>query len=208
VTPPTDATQYANDFVEINKYCDRVKLMTYDQQTVDQKLANAANAKGIVYAPLADPAWIQKVIELASQTISKKKLVLGIPTYGYEWSVTAYADGYTYDLLWSFNPGYATPIAKSLGITPMRTSTGEIGFSYVPTTTKATFNVGTDAAASALQAAKADNSNHTFRFMTWEDNIAIAQKVALAKQLGLRGVAFFKFDGGADPGLWSVISGS
>ncbi|MBX4191931.1 hypothetical protein KW798_00360, partial [Candidatus Parcubacteria bacterium] len=37
-TPPKDATVYANDYVEINKYCDRVQIMTYDQGAIDVKL--------------------------------------------------------------------------------------------------------------------------------------------------------------------------
>ena len=33
----------------------------------------------------------------------------------------------------------------------------------------------------------------------------IADKVALARKLGVRGVAVFKFDGGQDPAVWSVL---
>src|SRR3989338_4457084 len=49
---PADAGIFANDFVEINKYCDRVRLMTYDQQGVDQKLASAAASSSQLYAPV------------------------------------------------------------------------------------------------------------------------------------------------------------
>ena len=76
-TPPTDATTYANDYVAINKYCDRVQLMTYDQQTIDVKL-NAA-ASGAPYIPISDPVWVEKVVTLAAKTISKKSLKLVSP---------------------------------------------------------------------------------------------------------------------------------
>ncbi len=41
--------------------------------------------------------------------------------------------------------------------------------------------------------------------LVWSDSKAIADKVALAKKLGLRGVSVFKFDGGEDQGIWSVL---
>jgi hypothetical protein len=33
----------------------------------------------------------------------------------------------------------------------------------------------------------------------------VAQKIAIAKQLGIRGVAIFKFDGGEDQGIWNLF---
>jgi spore germination protein YaaH len=41
--------------------------------------------------------------------------------------------------------------------------------------------------------------------MWWGDSVSVAQKIALAKQLGVRGVAVFKFDGGEDPRIWDVL---
>ena len=90
-TVPADATQYANDLTAINKYCDRVKLMTYDQDSVDLAL-NAAN-KNVLYAPIADPKWITKVVGLMSQSIKKSKIELGVATYGYIYQVIPSTDG-------------------------------------------------------------------------------------------------------------------
>lgn len=217
-TPPADAALYANDFVKIDKYCDRVRFMTYDQQTIDQRLGAAADAAEQIYAPVADVAWVEKAIKLAAKDIKKSKMVIGVATYGYEWEVTAYADGFTYDLLWSFNPGYATPIAASLGITPTRNASGEMGFAYIPTSTPplsgaqwtpvaqaAELKPGHAIATDALAVAKANNSNSIFRYMGWSDAEAIKQKIDLAKRLGIRGVAIFKIDGGHDPLLWSIL---
>lgn len=219
-TPPKDAGLYANDFVEINKYCDRVRFMTYDQQTIDQKLAADADSKKQLYAPVADTVWVEKAIREAMKTIAKNKIVIGVATYGYEWDVTAYADGYQYKLLWSFGPGYALPIAATHGITPTRQRSGEMGFSYVPTGGISSAPVGpvdisahapsgtTSAdlvAAGALAAATANNSHSTFRYMVWQDAEAIKQKIDLAKKLGVRGVAIFRLDGGEDAGLWSYV---
>ncbi|MDO8481608.1 MAG: glycosyl hydrolase family 18 protein [bacterium] len=212
-TPPKDAGIYSNDFVAINKYCDRVRIMAYDQMGIDQQLVN--KHEGELYAPVADPEWVEKTVKLAAKTISKKKIVIGIPTYGYEYDVTAYADGYIYNLLWSFNPGYAWPIAQAFGVTPMRSSSGEMSFSYMATSsvsvpvapdgTTTPIFLGGQAAATALFIASSTNSHSTFRYMVWSDAKAIADKVALAKKLGVRGVAIFKIDGGEDPAMWGVL---
>lgn len=219
-TPPPDAGQYANDFVEINKYCDRVRFMTYDQQTIDMKRGSEADAAGKLYGPVADTVWVEKAMREALKTIPKHKVVLGIATYGYEWDVTAYADGYVYDLLWSFGPGYATPIATQYGITPSRQFSGEIGFSYTPSAGLAAPPQGAielsahapsgtssadQAAAGARAAAQANNSNHSFRYMVWQDAQAIKDKMDLARRLGIKGVAAFRLDGGQAPGFWDVF---
>ena len=65
--------QYANDYVAINKYCDRVEIMAYDQDSVDLQLNAAADSTP--YIPLADPQWVKKTINVAAQTISKKKII-------------------------------------------------------------------------------------------------------------------------------------
>lgn len=211
--------QYANDYAAINKYCDRVRLMTYDQQTADIKL-NAAH-KSELYAPIADPAWIRKVVALTAQSIDKKKLVLGVATYGYIYQVMPYTTGtgYNYTKLEAFNPTYATDTAKQYGITPTRNAAGELSFTYVPKETvsalpsqsvlAALAPKGTSssnlAAAGALALAKSKGKQSPVQLLWWSDSVAIKQKVDLAKELGLRGVAIFKFDGGEDQAMWDIL---
>ena len=196
-TPPKDIS-YANDFVQINKYCDRVQVMAYDQGSIDVKLNRSANS--VPYAPVADPLWVEKVMKVAAATISKRKLVLGIPTYGYEFTVTPLAEqGFLYDRQWAFNPKYATDLAASMGLVPSRNIAGEMSFSYIPPTAQAT------AAASAAGPAFS-TATQTYNLLWWSDAISVAQKIALAKQLGIRGVAVFKLDGGEAPGFWDVLN--
>lgn len=204
-TVPAGAGQYANDFVAMNQYCDRVRFMTYDQQTADMKRNAEAEAAGQLYAPVADVVWVEKAIREAMKTISKNKIVMGVATYGYEWDVTTYADGHTYDLLWSFGPNYATPIAAQYGITPTRQFSGELGFSYVPNGTTSQIPNSANVAAVALSTAQSNNSNHTFRYMVWQDAEAVKQKVDLARKLGIKGVAAFRLDGGQAVGFWEAF---
>ncbi len=216
--PPKDAGVYANDWLQINKYCDRVRFMTYDQQSIDQTL-NAAQ-KSAPYTPVADVQWVEKAIKLAMQTISKKKIMIGVATYGYEWQVTPLStSGYDYKLLWAFNPKYATDLAAQIGSTIKRNSAGELSFSYLP-------QIQVPPPAAADQQLSTGNSNEvtpppaplqtttpaavilaqaSINILWWSDATAIKQKVDLAKKLGVRGVAVFKLDGGEDQAMWQVL---
>ncbi|MDR3547676.1 MAG: glycosyl hydrolase family 18 protein [Candidatus Pacebacteria bacterium] len=224
-TPPQDLNtntpmaqiQYANDYTAINKYCDRVRLMTYDQESIDKTLNDAAGNR--IYTPVSDPQWVTAVVQLAEKSIKPSKLEIGIATYGYEYNITPYANnsGFMYDLLWSFNPGYATQIENLFHVTPIRNGVGELAFTYTPTTTPETLPSGTGSATptnanqtasigtAVAQAAGNYGLSGTVRYMTWSDSVAIAQKVALAKKLGVRGGAIFKLDGGEDQNIWNVI---
>jgi spore germination protein YaaH len=216
VTPPADATEYANDYVAINKYCDRVEIMAYDQGQIDTVL-NAARAAP--YVPVADPAWVENIVNLAAQTISKKKILIGVPTYGYEYQVNSSGSGYQYNLLWAFNPNYATQLASLLGITPSRNSADELSFLYkstpatqalsatasLPGTVAANGNTTAPPTDVYSQTALASSMQPPFNIVWWSDAQAISDKVALAKQLGVRGIAVFQFNGAEDQNIWNVL---
>lgn len=215
--PPPDATEYANDFAAINKHCDRVELMTYDQQTVDARLTKSQTAAGGPYVPIADPAWVAKVVNLAAKDIPKKKLVIGIATYGYEWKVTPIQSGFRYDMQWAFNPRYATALAGAIGALPARTRSGELSFIYNPSAVpeavkeaasagSVSSSSGTGAAAAAAVLPTLPSADGTYHIVWWSDAQAVAEKIALAKKLGVAGVALFKLDGGGDPGIWSQVA--
>lgn len=209
---PVDARDYANDYAQMNKYCDRVEIMAYDQGVIDIRLNKARTAP---YAPVADPAWVENMVLLAMKSIDKNKIIIGVPTYGYEYTVTPIlGDGYQYKVLWAFNLKYAMDIAAQLGIIPARTSANEIGFSYdsrllatvAPTNGQVTQTQQAIATSSVVaENAASSNTSEPFNFLSWSDAKAIADKVALARKLGVRGVAVFKFDGGEDQGVWDVL---
>lgn len=208
---PADAMDYANDYKEMNKYCDRVEIMAYDQGVIDLTLNKARSAP---YAPVADPAWVESLVTLASQSIDKKKIIIGVATYGYEYTVTPTSGGYKYDRLWAFNPRYATDIATKLGVPPTRNSAGEMGLIFDPKILTAIAPTGnestltqqvTPSSSIAQNLGSQVDTNQPFNYLSWSDAQAVADKVALARKLGVRGVAVFKFDGGEDPGVWGVL---
>lgn len=207
-TPPADTGIYANDFNAINKYCDRVRLMAYDQGAIDVKLNDAAAGP---YIPVSDPKWVESVVKLAAQSISKNKLMIGIPTYGYEYTVRPLTEGYSYDLQWAFNPKYALDLAAQFHLTPVRNSAGELYVAYQPQTMSTTtedvspYSNLLAPPISVAHAASPVEGLGTFNIAWWSDAQAVADKVALAKKLGVRGVSIFKIDGGEDPGMWSVL---
>ncbi|MEK7109213.1 MAG: glycosyl hydrolase family 18 protein [Patescibacteria group bacterium] len=210
-TIPPDATDYANDYVQMNKYCDRVEIMAYDQGTIDVKLNAARSAP---YAPVADPGWVESMVTLAAKSIAKNKIIIGVPTYGYEYQVTPLASGgFQYKMLWPFTRRYGLNIAAQLGITPWRTSANEVGFTYNPNVLAAMAPSGTDSTQTQQPVASTSvaqnlgsqiNTTEPFSYMTWSDAQAIKDKVDLAKRLGVRGVAVFSF-GGEDPQMWDML---
>lgn len=218
-TPPANI-EYANDLPKVNQYCDRVRIMTYDQQTADLQL-NAAHSNEL-YAPVSDTAWVKKVVDYMGSDIDKSKMMIGVATYGAEYQAMSNVDGkgFTYTKTSSFNPQYAIDLANEYGITPSRNASGELYFSYVDkdqTSQLPTNSVlsklapkGTDsgnlAAAGALAYSKKNAKQAPVTFVTWSDAGAIADKAQLAKSLGVAGIAIFKFDGSEDPDMWSELS--
>jgi len=186
-TPPSSrylvvpkVIEYANDYKALNKYCDQVRLMTYDQGTADIKL-NMARRRGGAYYPIADPTWVRKVLDLAIKDISPKKIMLGVATYGYELEVTDKTKYFDYKQVRSLSYKDLQVLQAVTKRPLQRNNAGELALTYVSTTT-----------------GKA-------RFVTFSDSKAIADKIRIAKQYGLRGVAVFKLDGESDSAYWKGL---
>jgi spore germination protein YaaH len=214
VTVPAALT-YANDYKSIAKYCDRVELMTYDQQLADLTL-NAAHSN-TPYAPVADNAWVEKVVKLALADIPASKVLLGIATYGRAWDITVTPTGYkNTSQVSSLNATRVEELSKTVYKTPIgHNDGGEAIMTYFPDdsiykiltslpTPKGT-PVGLENAAKASLFAKLANMNVKVRFITYSDAAAAASKMTLAKKYSLRGVTFFKIDGEEDQGIWNLM---
>lgn len=206
-TIPEEEPERANDYVEINKYCDIVRIMAYDQGVIDQRL-NEQKGNGALYAPVADTAWVEKVIQETLKTIGRRKIEVGIPTYGYEYQVRWDGGVTHYERLRSHTYVQAMERAKTMGATPARNNAGELGFTYATSTWVGGVSEAlTWDVPSGLPIAIAQNNANgkITRFVTFSDAGSAADKIALVRKYGLRGAFFFKFDGQQDPTLWSVM---
>lgn len=204
----------ANDYDEIAEHCDRVQLMTYDQQRADLKL-NEEKA-GEPYMPVSDVDWVEKVVELALEDIPEDKLMLGIPTYGHHYTVTVAPNWYkAYDRIGALNVPGILEVAEEYDVEPGRNKAGEMSFSYFPDSsiykvlnslpTPEDTREGFEAAAKALLFANLSGHEAKFNLAWYSDAGAIEDKIALAAEYGLRGVSLFKIDGDEDEDLWDLF---
>ncbi len=176
--------QYANDYAVINKYCDEVDILAYDQDNVDIKLNASKGSNGQLYMPVADSDWVIKVIQETAATIKPGKIVLGIPTYGYEYQVTISGGQVTYNRLTSISYADAMALAKSVNVTPNRNSAGELSFTYGVATT---------------------GTSTSEKFVDFTDATSINQKIQLAKKYKLKGAILFSLNPGNDPAIWGML---
>ena len=207
--------KYANDFKEINKHCDWVELMTYDQQRADLYYNDLR--KGLPYNPVADIDWVEHVLELALEDIDEDKIMLGIPTYGRAYDVTVAPEWYRdYTRVASVDHSRAVELADDIYNVPIgRTDGGEAIITYFPEDSVwKIFNAlptpegtpaGYEAAAKALLVATLAKVELPVRMLTWGDAKAAEDKWDLAKEYDLKGVAFFKFDGEEDEDIWDIF---
>lgn len=209
--------EYSNDYKVINKECDWVEIMAYDQQRADLKLNN--ERKGVPYMPVADKDWVEKVIKMAVADIDKDKILLGVATYGRAWDVAVAPDWYRdYTKVASLNQPRILELSKKYKSKVGRTAGGEAVISYFPedyamgkkiqkAVKKAPKGTpkGFEAAARALKYATDKNQEVSVRFVTWSDSLAIKDKIKLAEKYKLKGLAIFKSDGEEDQKIWNLI---
>lgn len=183
--------EYSNDYKVIGKVCDQVRIMAYDQAGDDALLSNQNKSTGTTYKPVADIDWIKKVVTLAMWDIPAKKIILGVPTYGYKYEIipAVGVSPQSYSRIGSMNFKYADELAKSLNITPTRNSSGEVSFVYSTST-----------------GVNGEQLGKTTQYLVWySDATAIADKIRIAKLYGLGGIVIFKIDGANDPKIWDIL---
>lgn len=177
---------YANDYAAIGKICDQVRIMAYDQGRAVLSL-NRQNAATGYYAPIADTAWVRKVMASTTPHIAPSKVVLGIPNYGRVYRIEPNG---TYNQISSITYPNAIALAAKQGVVPTRGVSGELGFTYTGLT-------------SGLPGNATPTGLVNRYYVTFSDGVSAGSATALARQYGLGGVALFKADGETDPSTWN-----
>jgi spore germination protein YaaH len=179
--------EYANDFKELGKVCDEVRIMAYGQGSIDLLLNKKKQIKGNYYMPVADKEWTEKVIKETLKSIKKEKLILGVANFGYEYALSTTESSSTvkYEKLRSVTYNDVSEILTRTNKNGARNSAGEFGLTY---------------ASSTL-----GNTTSSLRFISFSDAYAIQDKIKLAKKYGLRGIMIFRIDGESDPKLWEIL---
>jgi spore germination protein YaaH len=163
---------WANDYTVLNKYCDEVRLMAYDQP-FPYELPELAKYQpkdpNVPYTPVADTKWVADVIKYTISKIDKNKVVVGIPTYGRQFIVTGKPGNWRYKRNGGLNLTTAVAMAAEISATPKRSVWGEMIYEF--------------------------KSGGIHKIVVFQDKQSIQDKIDLAKRFGIKGVIFFKLDG-------------
>jgi spore germination protein len=82
-------TRQVQDYAEIAKYVDQVRIMTYDYTSINSQTPG----------PIAPIEWMDQVLDYAVKRIPKEKIVLGVNLYSYVWAEGEKGRGLDYRMI-------------------------------------------------------------------------------------------------------------
>jgi len=165
-------TRQVQDWSEISKYADKIRIMAYDY----------TYSKSVYPGPIAPLDWIEDILKYANTKADNDQFILGLHLYAYEWYSDTPTDlafqpdisdddfdsdktarSYTYDTVLSALKKYSGENTEYQG---------EQIFTY--------------------------EKNGEYRKLIYIDPAGLQQRVDLAKTYGLSGVVFWRYGGDVD----------
>ena len=171
---------WANDWSVMNNYCDQVRIMAYDEYSAVYQ-SNTFSTSTPLYNSVSNASldYIKKIAAYAVTRINSQKIILGIPSYGYDFTYSTKNKIRYVQRFGAKSYLRALTVSKFYNATIKNTSGGEKYFTY-----------------------SLKGKNH---YVVFEDASTIEARVALAKSFGLGGAALFKIDGLEDPKMWDSL---
>lgn len=177
--PASRTMAWANDFTALNKYCDIVRIMAYDESFLRHGSHEFVAQGRVPRLSNASISWVEQTIRYALRYVPADRLVLGIPTYGWEFAIEELPGAFRYRKFQSVSYRDAREKMRRKGVVTQRNDGGELSF-LLP-------------------------GRRMIRIVTVADAQSVADRVALAKRFGLMGVSLFKIDGLGDPAIATVL---
>ncbi|MBA3954354.1 hypothetical protein H0X48_03500 [Candidatus Dependentiae bacterium] len=178
---PGKGIQARNYKKALAQCCDQIHLMGYDEWGTPYQY-NPDYLKSGYYISHASTQWLKAIIQYALSYIPAHKLVLGIGSYGLEFSIKpeTVMSHFYFKKIRNISYPQAQSLSQNYTVIPKRTAGGELAFTY-----------------------KLGNET---RYVCFIDAQAIASRIALAKKYGLKGAYIFKLDGLEDNTLWPLLA--
>lgn len=166
--PSLRETRQVQDWQELNKFADEIRIMTYDFTFI----------KAYFPGPIAPISWIKDVLSYALTKIPASKIVLGIHLYSYEWAITATEP---YDFIIDMS-------ANKTG----DTNASSYNYSTVKSILMNHKGTISDFDDESIFRYEEDGKKKTLVYQTPEQ---VKARVDLAKSYGLKGVVFWRLGG-------------
>ena len=160
------AADWAYDYKTISQHCDAIVLMNYDQHW-------QTSPPG----PISAQDWFVTNLRNILKLVPANKLVMGIASYGYDWTAKTKADPHP----------VAEPISFEQAITTADESQSDIEFD-------------SDSLNPHYSYEDENNNVHNVWFM---DGLTAYNELRAAERAGVQGTALFRL-GEEDPSIWDI----
>jgi spore germination protein YaaH len=158
--------------------CDRFYIMGYDEWGKPFFYSKHCR-KAKYFISHSSHQWIDQALTYYRSYIPADKLVIAFPSYALEFKMIENGDLLKFKKTRNLSTRHAKALAQKHAITPTFTHGAEKCFLHT--------------------------HNNEQRYVCFFDNDALIDRLQLVKKHNIKGVYFFKFDGGNEHGFWDIL---